>query len=162
MFSNNSNKTKSSWPVVLCRQNQQLLCQTDNAVLATSLSSSTQKQMKLITHSMYVCVCLPLYVCWVHKHGNRHDLRVSAVSCVSRALCASVCVCVHGSPVTPQACRATLSTLLVCLNVCAPAHVSAFTCMCVSICLLSPAVHSAPLGPVKIKGHFSKGQSSSF
>lgn len=50
-----------------------------------SKSSDCTNQGDLIKPSEFVRACLPLYVCWVNKHGNRRDLHVSAVSCVSRA-----------------------------------------------------------------------------
>lgn len=49
------------------------------------------------------------------------------------------------------------------VSLCPPAHMClSFHASCVSICVLSLAVLHAPLGPVRIKGHFSKGQSSHF
>lgn len=104
------------------------------------------------------CALLLFCVCWVSKHGNRHDLHVSAVSCVSWALPGPVPWFSRHS--SGQHCNPVHS---ISVSLCPPAHVrpSLHAC-CVSICLLSLPVLHAPLGPVRIKGHFSKGQSSHF
>lgn len=94
-----------------------------------------------------------LHVCSVHKHENRHDLHVSAVSCVRQARF----VCPRGSAVTPRACRPTLSTLLVVseslwTHTCVlPTHV----CVCVfpSVsCHQQPSLHRKDLLRSKVKG----------
>lgn len=96
------------------RPNPPLLSQTDSVVLTKTLSGRVYKEKIGCTQRLRLCAALSLCESASFiEHGNRHDLRVSAVSCVSRAL--PVPVCVHGSPVTPRVCRAILSTLLVCL-----------------------------------------------
>lgn len=114
---------------------------------------------------MSVCVCLCMSAGSINMEADMTCMSQQFPVCTevslslfpSLPLCLPVCVCVsqwfscHSSD--PQ-------TLFHSISLCTSTCVSAFTCMCVSICLLSPPVLSAPLGPVKIKGHFSKGQSS--
>lgn len=133
-------------------------CTDKQRMISQAKLCQTVHNTKQIDCTQGVCVhdCLPLHACWVHKHRNRHDLQVSAVSCVSQAL--SVHVKSLWFPCHYLGLQSTaLHSISVSLCLCSSTCMSVFTRMCVSICLLSPAVLSTPLGPVKIKGHFSKG-----
>lgn len=147
----------SNWPVGW-HTKQMPLCQTVISLTKVWPISHKTKQIDYM-HCEGLRAGPPLHVCWVNKHGNRRDLHVSAVSCVSRAqpACPRGFSC-HSSGLHSNALHS------ISVSQCPPTStcVFVFTCMCVSICLLSPAVLSVPLGPVKIKGHFSWGQSSPF